>query len=40
VRERSVRALSCDDYDGEDASGPAQMKQALARSRSFLTEPA
>jgi len=40
VREGSVRALSCDDYDGEDASGPAQMKQALARSRSFLTEPA
>src|SRR3954464_13371749 len=29
VRERSVRALSCDDYDGEDASGPAHMKQAL-----------
>ena len=40
VREGSVRALSCDDYDGEDASGPAQMKQALARSRSFLKEPA
>jgi hypothetical protein len=32
VREGSVRALSCDDYDGEDASGPAHMKQALARS--------
>jgi hypothetical protein len=33
VREGSVRALSCDDYDGEDASGPAQIKQALARGR-------
>jgi hypothetical protein len=40
VREGSVRALSCDDYDGEDTSGPAQMKQALTRSHSVLTEPA
>ena len=37
VREGSVRALSCDDYDGEDASGPAQMKQALARSRNVAS---
>src|SRR3954466_16130351 len=40
VREGSVRALSCDDHDGEDASGPAHMKQALARSRSPPTAPA
>jgi PHB de-polymerase C-terminus len=37
VRERSVRALSCDDYDGEDASGPAQIKQALARGRNVAS---
>jgi hypothetical protein len=37
VREGSVRALSCDDYDGEDASGPAHMKQALARSRNVAS---
>jgi hypothetical protein len=34
VREGSVRALSC---DGEDASGPAQIKQALARSRNVAS---
>jgi poly(3-hydroxybutyrate) depolymerase len=37
VREGSLRALSCDDYDGEDASGPAQIKQALARGRNVAS---
>ena len=36
VREGSVRALSCE-IDGEDASGPAQIKQALARGRNVAS---
>jgi poly(3-hydroxybutyrate) depolymerase len=37
LREGSVWALSCGDPDREDASGSAQMKQALTRGRTMAS---